>query len=80
MNRWIEEFESESKNSAGNHVIALPAANDKRLDTYDIYDGQKRIFIAKNIEEKSANAFVKVCNYMIDNHLNFNVSWILKND
>jgi hypothetical protein len=77
---WLEEFEVQTKNSAGNHVIALPAANDTRLDTFDIYDGKRKEFIATNVEEKSANAYVKVWNYLIDNRLDsLNVSWILEN-
>lgn len=79
---WLEQIIQERINSAGNHVVTVPAANDTRPDTYDIYDGYRKEFIATNINEKYAERFVKVWNYLIDNGLTsekpnpLNLAWI----
>jgi hypothetical protein len=67
---WIMEAENkniEQINNAGFHLVAIPAQNTSApIDTFDIFNGKTRTFIAFNVPEKVAVEFVTMWNELID--------------
>jgi hypothetical protein len=67
---WMNEIDSkiaEQIREAGNRVIVVPAQSiSAPIDTYDVYNGATKTFIATDVSEQTANEFASMWNGLID--------------
>ena len=82
---WNDERKlhiGEQIQSAGNHVVVIPADDDAPIDTVDIFDGETHTFLATRVPKKAAFNFAILYNGMVDAHISseeirkVNLKWL----
>lgn len=78
----IDFQNAEKIRDAGSRVIIVPAINSSVLDTFDVYNGSSKEYIAANVSEKSAQELAAIWNGLLSTGENtdtirkINLSWL----